>query len=244
MRPIIIIPTRLGSTRLPGKALADIHGEPLIVHVWRRGLEADIGPIVVCGDQAIADVVRAAGGEAVLTDPHLPSGSDRVQAALSMIDREQRYDVVVALQGDLPTASPSILRAALEPLQDSQVHIFNFGDYHQDIIRSRAELEAQQVVKIALSYPDGAKRGRAIYFSRNDPRWEGAHYHHIGLYTYRRSALEHYVRLSRGTLEVRESLEQLRALEHGIHIEVIVVDSEPLGVDTQLDLERARQLLS
>lgn len=241
LNPIIVIPTRLGSTRLPGKALADIAGEPMIVHVWRRGLEAGIGPVhVACGEAAIAAAIRAVGGEAVLTDPALPTGSDRVQAALAVIDPDRRHDVVVVLQGDLPTIAPSVLRATLAPLADQAVDIATLAT----LITDPLELQAPQVVKIAMGLTPGARVGRALYFSRAViPGGPGPHYHHVGLYAYRRAALERFVKLKRGVLEERESLEQLRALENFMRIDVTLIESEPLGVDTQADLERARALL-
>ncbi|HUC18548.1 MAG TPA: 3-deoxy-manno-octulosonate cytidylyltransferase [Acetobacteraceae bacterium] len=241
VHPVVVIPTRLGSTRLPGKALTEIAGDPMIVHVWRRGIEAGIGPVyVACGDAPIADAIRAVGGQAVLTDPALPTGSDRVQAALAIIDPERRHDVIVVLQGDLPTIEPSILHATLAPLADPAVDIATLAT----VITDPLELQAPQVVKIALAISPGAQMGRAIYFSRAViPGGAGPHYHHVGLYTYRRAALERFVRLPQGVLEQRENLEQLRALENGMRIDVAVIESEPLGVDTLIDLERARVIL-
>lgn len=242
LNPVIVIPTRLGSTRLPGKALTDIAGEPMVVHVWRRGLEADIGPVhVACGDAPIAEALRAVGGQAVLTDPALPTGSDRVHAALSLIDPDRRHDVVVVLQGDLPTIEPAVLRATLAPLADGDVNISTLAT----LITDPLELQAPQVVKIALAVQPGARVGRAVYFSRSViPGGAGPHYHHVGLYTYRRLALERFVKLPRGILEQRESLEQLRAIENGMRIDATVIDSEPLGVDTLADLEHARAIFS
>jgi 3-deoxy-manno-octulosonate cytidylyltransferase (CMP-KDO synthetase) len=242
VHPVVVIPTRLGSTRLPGKALTDIGGDPMIVHVWRRGIEAEIGPVhVACGDAPIADVIRAAGGQAVLTDPALPTGSDRVQAALAIIDPERRHDVVVVLQGDLPTIEPSVLHATLTPFADPEVDITTLAT----LITNPLELQAPHVVKIALAIPPGARAGRAVYFSRAViPGGIGPHYHHVGLYTYRRAALERFVKLPRGVLEQRESLEQLRAIEHGMRIDATVIESEPLGVDTLADLARARAILA
>lgn len=241
MRPVVVIPTRLGSTRLPGKALTEIAGEPMIVHVWRRGVEADIGPVLVaCGDALIADAIRAAGGEAVLTDPALPTGSDRVQAALALTDPGGRYDIVVVLQGDLPTIDPAMLRATLPPLAEPEVSISTLATEITDPL----ELQAPQVVKIALAIRPGRTTGRALYFSRAViPGGAGPHYHHVGLYTYRRAALDRYVSLPRGVLERRENLEQLRALEHGMRIDATLIETEPLGVDTLADLERARSFL-
>lgn len=214
----------------------------MIVHVWRRGIEAEIGPVLVaCGDLQIADAIRAAGGEAVLTDPMLPTGSDRVQAALARTDPTHHYDVVVVLQGDLPTIDPAVLRATLSPLAEAEVSISTLATEIADPL----ELQAPQVVKIALAIRPGHRTGRALYFSRAViPGGAGPHYHHVGLYTYRRQALERYVSLPRGVLEMRENLEQLRALEHGMRIDATLIAAEPLGVDTLADLERARSLLA
>ncbi len=243
MRPIVVIPTRLGSTRLPGKALTDISGSPMIAHVWRRGIEADIGPVVVaCGDQPIVDAIRDLGGHAVLTDPALPTGSDRAHAALAMVDPDGAHDVVVVLQGDLPTIDPVTVRTTLRPLRrDSDVSIATLATEIDDPL----ELQAPQVVKIALAIQPGETIGRAVYFSRAViPAGVGKHYHHVGMYTYRRDALARYVSLPRGVLEQRENLEQLRAIEFGMRIDAAVIEAEPLGVDTLADLERARELLS
>jgi 3-deoxy-manno-octulosonate cytidylyltransferase (CMP-KDO synthetase) len=243
MRPIVLIPTRLGSSRLPGKALTDINGEPMIAHVWRRGLEADIGPVVVaCGDQAIVDVVSELGGRAVLTDPALPSGSDRAHAALGMVDPDATHDIVVVLQGDLPTIDPTTVRATLAPLErDANCEIATLATEIEDSF----ELQAPHVVKIALAIQPGETIGRAVYFSRAViPAGPGRHYHHVGMYTYRRDTLVQYVSLPRGVLEQRENLEQLRAIEFGMRIDATVIQTEPLGVDTLADLERARQLLA
>ncbi|RUV46678.1 3-deoxy-manno-octulosonate cytidylyltransferase [Mesorhizobium sp. M5C.F.Ca.IN.020.29.1.1] len=243
LRPIVIIPTRLGSTRLPGKALTDINGEPMIAHVWRRGVEADIGPVVVaCGDQQIADIVNDVGGRAVLTDPALPSGSDRAYAALCEVDPDEKHDVVVVLQGDLPTIDPATIEATLTPLaRDAECEIATLAT----VIEDPLELHAPQVVKIALAVQPGDTIGRAVYFSRMViPAGRGEHYHHIGMYTYRREALAKYVSLPRGILERRENLEQLRAIEYGMRIDATVIQTEPLGVDTLADLERARTLFA
>ncbi|RWF29300.1 MAG: 3-deoxy-manno-octulosonate cytidylyltransferase [Mesorhizobium sp.] len=242
MKPIVIIPTRLGSTRLPGKALADINGQPMITHVWRRGVEADVGPVVVaCGDKQIADVIHELGGRAVLTDPALPTGSDRADAAVRLIDPQALYDTVVILQGDLPTIDPRTLRATLDPFaRNAACDIATLATEIKDAL----ELEAPQVVKIALALQPGETIGRAIYFSRSIiPAGEGTYYHHVGMYTYRREALSRFVNLRRGILEQRESLEQLRALEAGMWIDVNVIQTEPLGVDTLADLTRARAIL-
>jgi 3-deoxy-manno-octulosonate cytidylyltransferase (CMP-KDO synthetase) len=243
MRPIVIIPTRLGSTRLPGKALTDINGQPMIAHVWRRGVEADVGPVVVaCGDEQIADVVTDLGGTAVLTDPALPTGSDRAHAALGLVDPDGVHDTVVVLQGDLPTIAPETVRATLAPLaRNAACDIATLATEITDPL----ELQAPQVVKIALAIQPDEAIGRAIYFSRAViPAGAGIHYHHVGMYTYRRGALARYVNLPRGVLEQRENLEQLRAIEAGMWIDAAVIQTEPLGVDTLADLERARMLLA
>ena len=247
MRPFILIPSRLAATRLPNKPLADISGVPMIVHVWRRAREADIGPVLVAaGDQAIVDVIRAAGGEAVLTDPKHPTGSDRIWEALGRADPDARHDVIVNVQGDLPTLDPRSVRAAIVPLQMDQA--VDIGTLTAEIVREE-ERTAPHVVKIAVGFdrtgPGGIKVGRALYFSRATiPAREGPHYHHIGLYAYRRAALQRFVALPPGILERRESLEQLRALENGLRIDVALVDTVPLGIDTPDDLARARAILS
>jgi len=239
---IVMIPSRLASTRLPNKPLADIHGQPMIVHVWRRGLEAGVGPVVVaCGDAEIAAAIERAGGQAVLTDPAHPSGSDRIAEALKRIDPDRHHDAVVCLQGDLPTLAPDAIRTSLEPLAESAVDIGTLATE----IRDADERQAPSVVKIAIAFAPGQRIARALYFSRTVIPWgEGPHYHHIGLYTYRRAALERYVALPPGALERRESLEQLRALEAGMRIDVALVDTLPLGIDTPADLARAREILA
>jgi 3-deoxy-manno-octulosonate cytidylyltransferase (CMP-KDO synthetase) len=246
-RPIVIIPSRLAATRLPKKPLADIHGEPMIVHVWRRAREADIGPVLVAaGEEAIAAAVRAAGGLAVLTRPGHPSGSDRIFEALESFDPDGKHDAVVNVQGDLPTIEPACVRAALAPLTEAAVDIATIA---AEITRPE-EITEPSVVKVVVAFTRGGSGGlppigRALYFSRNPvPGGEGPHYHHIGLYVYRRAALGRFIRLPQGVLERRERLEQLRALEAGMRIDVARVDTVPLGVDTPADLERARALLA
>lgn len=231
----------MASTRLPGKPLALIGDEAMIVHVWRRAREADVGPVfVACAEPEIAAAIGGAGGDAVLTRPDHPSGSDRISEALERIDPERRHDVVVNLQGDLPTLDPALVRAALEPLADPDCHIATLAAPISD----GAERDDPNVVKVALALPEGARIGRALYFSRAPVPWgEGPHWHHIGLYAYRRDALAKFVTLPPGVLEQRERLEQLRALENGMRIDAAVVATVPLGVDTPGDLERARQLL-
>lgn len=243
--PLVLIPARLASTRLPDKPLADIAGVPMIVQVWRRAMETVLGPVVVaCGDRAIFDAVRAAGGDAVMTRPDHASGSDRIYEALQAIDPAGRYDAIVNLQGDLPTLDPALPRAALALLDDSAVDIGTLAV----AIREPAERTDPNVVKAVISpWPRpqrGLTGGRALYFTRaTAPSGDGPLYHHIGLYAYRRDALERFVALPPSPLETRERLEQLRALEAGMRIEVAFVDTVPLGVDTPADLARARALL-
>ena len=235
--PIVIIPARMASTRLPGKPLADICGTPMIVHVWRRAVEADVGPVVV----ACAEAVGAAGGRAVLTRADHLTGSDRVFEALGSVDPDERHDAVVNLQGDLPTITPGAIRAAIGALEEDAVDIATLAS----VIRDAGERGDPNVVKAVLSLKPGATVGRALYFSRATvPSGEGELYHHIGLYVFRRPALARFVGLPAGVLEKREGLEQLRALEHGLRIDAALVDTVPLGVDTPADLERARALLA
>ncbi len=238
---LVVIPARLASTRLPNKPLADIAGEPMIVHVWRRAIEADVGPVVVaCGDEPIAEAVRRVGGTAVMTPSDLPSGSDRVFAALESLGATARHDVVVNVQGDLPTLDPALLRAAVDALAASTADIATIA---APIARPE-EADDPNVVKLAVAWPASGP-GRALYFSRSRIPWgAGELLHHIGLYAYRRAALARFVALPPSPLERRERLEQLRALESGMTIAVARVDTVPLGVDTPADLERARALLA
>ena len=243
MNPIIIIPARMAATRLPRKPLLDIHGKPMILHVCDRALEADIGHIVVAaGDKEIYDVVRDAGLEAVLTNPELPSGSDRIYEALKIVDAEQKYDIIVNLQGDLPTIDPVLLTAILTPLKRKDVDISTLAA----IIHTEDEKSNSNVVKVVMS-PDNQYEniGRALYFTRTTAPWgEGNLLHHIGIYGYQRHALKKFIGLKPSYLEKREKLEQLRALENNMHINVTVVDTVPLGVDTASDLEKARLMLA
>jgi 3-deoxy-manno-octulosonate cytidylyltransferase (CMP-KDO synthetase) len=239
--PLIVIPARMAATRLPGKPLADIHGTPMIVQVWRRAMAANAGPVVVaCAEREIADAVEQAGGQAVLTRSDHPSGSDRVHEAAQLLDPERRHDIVVNLQGDLPTLDPAIVAAVLTPLADPAVDIATLAAP----MREDWERQSPNAVKIAASFADGARIGRALYFSRSlIPSGDGPHYHHIGIYAFRRAALERFVALPPSPLERRERLEQLRALEAGMRIDVALVDTVPLSVDTLEDLQRARFLL-
>ena len=238
----IIIPARLASTRLPNKPLALIQGVPMIIHVWRRAVAAGIEPVIVAAaDREIAQAVTAVGGTSVLTDPSLPSGSDRVYAALHAVDPEGKIAIVVNVQGDLPTIDPSLIIHALTPLADPMVDIATLVCP----ISEPDERTRPSVVKAAVAWQPGERIGRALYFSRATIPWgEGEVLHHIGLYAYRRDALRQFVGLPCGRLEQRESLEQLRALEAGMRIDVARVSTIPLGVDTPDDLERARDMLA
>jgi len=238
--PIILIPARLAATRLPNKPLAIIAGEPMIVHVWRRACEARIGPVRVATDShEIAEAVRQAGGEAVMTrDDHL-NGSSRIFEALERLDPKGRHDVIVNVQGDLPTIDPGVIAAAIEPLAEPSVDIATLAC----AITSEEERLDPSVVK-AIGSEISPRRLRALYFTRaTAPSGPGPLLHHVGLYAYRRAALARYVALPASPLETRERLEQLRALEAGMRIDIMLVDDVPLGVDTQKDLERARLIL-
>jgi len=241
MNPILLIPARMAATRLPGKPMADILGAPMIVQVLRRAQEADVGRVAVATDAPeIRDAVRAAGGEAVMTRSDHPSGSDRIFEAVSALDPEARHDVVINVQGDLPTIAPQAIRAALVPMDTPEVAIATLVAE----IRREAERTEPSVVKM-VGTPIAPGRFRALYFTRATAPWgDGPLHHHIGLYAYRRAALARFVGLPPSTLERREKLEQLRALEDGMRIDAMAVDDVPLGVDTPEDLERARAMLA
>ncbi len=240
MNPIVLIPARMGSTRLAGKPLADIEGVPMIVHVWRRAVEADLGPVLVAtDDDRIVAAVAAAGGRAVMTRADHPSGTDRIHEAVEAMDPDGRHDVVVNVQGDLPTIEPRAVRAALVPLDDGEVAISTLAA----VIARDEEKADPNIVKVVGS-ETAPGRLRALYFTRATAPWgEGPLLHHIGLYVYRRAALRRFVGLPPSRLERREKLEQLRALEAGMRIDVAVVETVPLGVDTAAELERARAML-
>lgn len=243
VNPIILIPARLQSVRLPDKPLADIAGVPMIVHVMRRAEEADLGRVAVaCAEREIAEAVTAAGGEAVMTRADHASGSDRIYEALIHLDGDGKHDAVINLQGDLPTVTPDLPRAALDLLHDPEVDIGTLAAE----IRDGCERDDPNVVKAVVSTGSAAAgAGRALYFTRaRAPSGDGVLWHHIGLYAYRRTALERFIALPPSPLEQRERLEQLRALEAGMRIDVAFVDTVPLGVDTPRDLARARDLLS
>ncbi len=229
------------STRLPGKPLADIHGEPMIVHVWRRAVEADVGPVVVAADDpAIVAAIEAAGGRALVTRADHASGSDRIFEALGAFDPDGRHDIVVNVQGDLPTIEAAAVRAALRALDEPAADIATLATP----IRRAGERDDPNVVK-AVGAAIDATRLRALYFTRAPAPWgEGPLLHHIGLYAYRRAALARFIALPPSPLEIRERLEQLRALEAGMRIDIALVDVAPLGVDTPEDLRRARERLA
>ncbi|TWD55857.1 3-deoxy-manno-octulosonate cytidylyltransferase (CMP-KDO synthetase) [Agrobacterium vitis] len=237
---LVLIPARMASTRLPGKPLADIAGLPMIVQVAKRASEANVGRVIVAvDDQAVFDAVKAAGFDVVMTGQHHQSGSDRIYEALTKADPEGKAEVIINVQGDLPTIDPESIRASLRPLQDPAVDIATLTVEIDD----EAEKTNPNVVKIVGS-PLTESRLRALYFTRaTAPHGVGPLFHHIGLYAYRRAALERFVKLSPSTLEKRESLEQLRALEAGMRIDVEIVKTVPLGVDTPTDLEKARAIL-
>ena len=239
--PIVLIPARMNATRLAGKPLADIQGAPMIVHVWRRAVEADVGPVwVATDDPRVIEAVASAGGKAIMTRSDHPSGSDRIFEALGAVDADGAHDVVVNVQGDLPTIEPSIVRACLAPLAERAVDIATLATP----ITREQEKDDPNVVKVIATELDPT-RLRALYFTRARAPWgEGRLLHHIGLYAYRRDALRRFVASLPSPLERREKLEQLRALEVGMRIDVALVDTAPLGVDAPEDLERARVMLA
>ena len=244
----IIIPSRLDATRLPNKPLADIHGRPMIVHVWERVVAA-IGSvdqvIVAAGDAEIVDVMQSAGGRVVLTDPDLPSGSDRVFRAIQEIEKQDGITLehIINVQGDLPTLAPELVKKTADLLQDGSDMASLVAE-----IKDPSEIDNPNVVKAIVSWDEASteqeKVGRGLYFTRAAaPSGDGPYYHHIGIYGYQRDVLEKFVNLPPSTLEKREKLEQLRALEDGMTIRLACVDTIPLGVDTQEDLEKARKIL-
>lgn len=239
-RPLVLIPARLAATRLPMKPLADIHGDPMILHVWRRATEAGVGPVIVATDSAdVAEAIIGAGGQAILTRDDHASGSDRIYEALQALDPDREFNTIVNVQGDLPTLDPKIVRAALTPLEDPDVDITTLV---AEITRDEEKTAPSVVKMVGTEVSPG--RFRCLYFTRaTAPTGPGPLYHHIGLYAYRRSALDRFVALPPSALELREKLEQLRAIEAGMRIDAVKVDTVPLGVDTPEDLERARDML-
>ena len=239
MNPILLIPARMASTRLPGKPLADIAGRPMIVRVWERAMAANLGPVVVAAaEPQIVAAIEAAGGRAVLTDPSLPSGSDRIFAALKIADPEGLHDVVVNLQGDLPALGPDVIRSVVAALPGADMATLAAE------ITDPAERTNPAVVKAVVAWDTDGKKGRALYFTRSPaPAGDGPLFHHVGIYAFTRDALARFVALPPSPLELREKLEQLRALEANMSIAVARVDTVPLSVDTEADLERANNFL-
>lgn len=238
---LILIPARMAATRLPGKPLLDIAGLPMVVQVLRRAEAAAIGPVAVATDTAeIAAAVEAHGGRAVMTNADHPSGSDRIAEALDRLDPDGRVEVVINLQGDVPTIQPDSIRAVLTPLADQAVDIATLATE----IHSAEEASNPNVVKV-IGSPLTPRRLRALYFTRATAPWgEGPRHHHIGLYAYRRAALKRFIALPPSPLEQRERLEQLRAIEAGMRIDVGLIDEVPRGVDTPDDLDTARRFFA
>jgi len=239
---LIVIPARMKATRLPNKPLADIGGEPMILHVWRRAVAADCGPVVVAtDDEAVRDVIAVAGGEALMTRADHASGSDRIFEAVRLFDHDQSVDTVINLQGDLPTLEPALVRACLGALAGGA----DIGTIAAEITRDEERTNPNVVKAVGTPLPDRPATLRALYFTRaRAPYGDGPLYHHIGIYAYTRAALQRFVSLPPSPLETREKLEQLRALEDGMRIHIGLVDTVPLGVDTPEDLERARELVA
>jgi len=238
MNPIVLIPARMAATRLPGKPLAEIEGVAMVVRVMRRALAADIGPVAVAaGDAEIVEAVRAAGGRAVLTDPRLPSGSDRILAALGEVDPDGRHDVVVNLQGDMPFVKSDVLAACVGLLGDEPGCDIATVVAPETAASDRA---SPDVVKAVLAMRADGAAGRALYFTRSTLHGDGPIWRHVGLYAWRRAALTAFNAAPPSHLERREKLEQLRALELGLCIWAAVIDAAPISVDTPADLAVAR----
>ena len=238
MNPLVLIPARMAATRLPGKPLADIGGQPMIVRAWRQATTSGLPVAVAAGDPEIVAAIEAAGGVAVLTDPDLPSGSDRIRAALDALDPDGRHDAVINLQGDMPFADPglAVTCAGLldaEPSCDIATLVAPEAD--------ASDRANPDVVKAVLALPEGARHGRALYFTRSTLYGDASVWRHVGLYGYRRAALERFCAAPPSPLERREKLEQLRALEMGLQIWAAIIDEAPLSVDSPADLAEARQ---
>jgi len=238
---LIVIPARLAATRLPDKPMAELAGEPMIVHVWRRAVEAGCGPVLVATDaDTVCHAIEEAGGEAVMTRSDHASGSDRIHEALLQFDPDRRVDTIVNLQGDLPTLDPGLVRACVAALAEGDADI---GTIAAEIVREEERTNPNVVKVVGSPLPRGGVLN-ALYFTRaTAPYGDGPLYHHIGMYAFRRAALERFVKMPPSPLETREKLEQLRALEAGMRIHVALVDTVPLGVDTPADLARAREIL-
>lgn len=241
MNPLIFIPARMASKRLPNKPLADIAGKSMIQHVWERANDSGVGKVyVAAGDQQIVDAVENFGGQAVLVDRDVPTGSDRIHAALEIVDPEHKHDIVINLQGDSPTIEPELLPRLLDPFQDPAVDLTTLvtAFAYDENVSSTNKVKA-----VVSEYDTERKLARCLYFSRNLVPHNGPYWHHVGVYGFRRAALDTFVRMPRTPLEKSENLEQLRALEAGMIMHAAIVDTFPLGVDTLQDLEMARQIL-
>lgn len=240
MNPLVLIPARMAATRLPGKPLADIGGTPMIVRAWERAIASGLPVAVAAGDPEIVDVIAAAGGVAVLTDPDLPSGSDRIRAALDALDPDRSHDAVINLQGDMPFADPGLSTACAALLHGQP------GCDVATLVAPEADLSDRSnpdVVKAVLAMEPGERHGRALYFTRSTLYGDAPVWRHVGIYGYRREALERFCAAPPSPLERREKLEQLRALEMGLSIWASVIDAPPLSIDNPADLEAARALV-
>lgn len=239
MNPLILIPARMAATRLPNKPLADIGGKPMIVRAWEQAALSGFRVAVAAGDPEIVEAVEAAGGLAVLTDPALPSGSDRIRAAVEAVDPDAAHDIVINIQGDMPFASPDLARACADLLaRESACDIATLVAAEADV----SDRTNPDVVKAVLALPEGQTSGRALYFTRSTLYGDGPIWRHVGIYGYRRDALMRFCAAPPSPLEKREKLEQLRALEMGLQIWASVIDDAPLSVDNPSDLEAARRL--
>lgn len=240
MNPLILIPARMAATRLPNKPLADIGGKPMIVRAWEQAALSGFRVAVAAGDPEIVEAVEAAGGLAVLTDPALPSGSDRIRAAVEAVDPDGDHDIVINIQGDMPFASPDLARACADLLaRESACDIATLVAAEADV----SDRTNPDVVKAVLALPEGRTSGRALYFTRSTLYGDGPVWRHVGIYGYRRDALMRFCAAPPSPLEKREKLEQLRALEMGLQIWASVIDDAPLSVDNPSDLEAARALV-
>lgn len=240
MNPLIMIPARMAATRLPNKPLADIGGKPMIVRAWESAMNSGLPVVVAAGDPEIVAVVEAAGGRAVLTDPALPSGSDRIRAAVEAVDPEGEHDAIINLQGDMPFADPGLATACAALLHGEA------GCDIATLVASEADVSDRtnpDVVKAVLALVEGERHGRALYFTRSTLYGDAPVWRHIGIYGYRREALMRFCAAPPSPLETREKLEQLRALEMGLSIWAAVIDAAPLSVDNPADLEAARRLV-
>ncbi|PQZ83910.1 MULTISPECIES: 3-deoxy-manno-octulosonate cytidylyltransferase [unclassified Brevundimonas] len=239
MNPLIMIPARMAATRLPDKPLADIGGKPMIVRAWEQAARSGFRVAVAAGDPEIVEAVEAAGGLAVLTDPALPSGSDRIRAAVEAVDPDAAHDIVINIQGDMPFASPDLARACADLLaRESGCDIATLVAAEADV----SDRANPDVVKAVLALPEGETSGRALYFTRSTLYGDGPIWRHVGIYGYRRDALMRFCAAPPSPLEKREKLEQLRALEMGLQIWASVIAEAPLSVDNPADLEAARAL--